>query len=387
MTIALQAARKEYQEVVKTERNLLALLNETKADAFGLNQFEREYLELQAHVRQQPAALRPRAEAAQGHGRLGDAAGVERADPRPGAAEQRRRCGRARRGTSRSRSCSGSSAASRSRSRSSTSTRSSRRRSRSRSRSGSRSSGSCPASSGARTGRRRTSSSTASRSRRWRSACGRSGRTSCSCRRTSRSRRSWSPPAARRRGRRPRRRRSRSRWRGAGTASSSWTRTCAGPAFTGSSGSPNEVGLSSLILGEGRLSDTIKSTEVPNLFVLPCGPVPPNPAELLHTAAFQKLLARDGERFDRVIVDSPPVGVVADAAVMSTHADGTVIVLKAGRTSREVARRAVRQLRDVNANILGAVLNDLDLTEARAVCVLLPVRLLLRRRLEPRAEG
>ncbi len=58
-------------------------------------------------------------------------------------------------------------------------------------------------------------------------------------------------------------------------------------------GIANEVGLSSLILGEGRLADTIKSTEVPNLFVLPCGPVPPNPAELLHTTAFQKLLGGD----------------------------------------------------------------------------------------------
>jgi capsular exopolysaccharide synthesis family protein len=123
----------------------------------------------------------------------------------------------------------------------------------------------------------------------------------------------------------------------------------------------NDVGLSSLILGEGRLTETLCETAIPALFVLPCGPVPPNPAELLHTAAFQKLLAEMAERFDRVIVDSPPVGVVADAAVMSTHVDGTVLVLKAGRTSREVARKAVRQLRDVNANILGAVLNDLDL--------------------------
>jgi capsular exopolysaccharide synthesis family protein len=126
-------------------------------------------------------------------------------------------------------------------------------------------------------------------------------------------------------------------------------------------GAPNLAGLSSLILGEGKLEEVVSETGVPSLHVLPCGPVPPNPAELLHTAAFQKLLREMAARYDRVIIDSPPVGVVADAVVMATHVDGTLVVLKAGRTSREVARQAVRQLRDVNAAIFGAVLNDLDL--------------------------
>jgi capsular exopolysaccharide synthesis family protein len=126
-------------------------------------------------------------------------------------------------------------------------------------------------------------------------------------------------------------------------------------------GASNSVGLSSLILGEGSLADTVKETEVPNLAILPCGPVPPNPAELLHTAAFQRLLGAMAGTFDLVIIDSPPVGVVADAAVIATNMDGTLVVLKAGRTSREVAQQAVRQLRDVNARILGAVLNDLDI--------------------------
>jgi capsular exopolysaccharide synthesis family protein len=125
-------------------------------------------------------------------------------------------------------------------------------------------------------------------------------------------------------------------------------------------GAPNAMGLSSLILGEGQLTDAIRATEIPNLSILPCGPVPPNPAELLHTAAFRKILSEAAERFDRVVVDSPPVGVVADAVVMSTHADGTLVVLKAGRTSRDLARQGIRQLRDVNARILGALLNDFD---------------------------
>jgi capsular exopolysaccharide synthesis family protein len=105
----------------------------------------------------------------------------------------------------------------------------------------------------------------------------------------------------------------------------------------------------------------VQSTEVPNLFVLPCGPVPPNPAELLHTATFNTLLQEMEQRFDRVIIDSPPVSVVADAVVMATNVDGTLMVLKAGQTSRDLAKQAVRQLVDVKAHLFGAVLNDLDL--------------------------
>jgi capsular exopolysaccharide synthesis family protein len=123
----------------------------------------------------------------------------------------------------------------------------------------------------------------------------------------------------------------------------------------------NRAGLSSLILGDGRAEELVQATGIENLFVLPCGPVPPNPAELLHTAAFRNLLADLTSRFDRVIIDSPPVGVVADAVVASTQVDGCLIVLKAGQTSRDVARHAVKQLRDVNAPLFGAVLNDLNL--------------------------
>ena len=130
-------------------------------------------------------------------------------------------------------------------------------------------------------------------------------------------------------------------------------------------GTGGGAGLSSLILGEGTLGAAVKATQVPGLWVLPCGPVPPNPAELLHTAAFQRLLGEMAAGFDRVIIDSPPVGVVVDAVVMATRVDGTLMVLKAGRTSRDRARAAVRQLRDVNAPIFGAVLNDLDLQDQK----------------------
>ncbi len=128
----------------------------------------------------------------------------------------------------------------------------------------------------------------------------------------------------------------------------------------------NGAGLSSLIVGEGTLPETVKDSGVPSLDLLTCGPVPPNPAELLHTEKFRELLAEMGKRYDRVIIDSPPVGAVADAVVVSTLVDGTVMVLKAGNTGRDMARRTVRALNDVNARVFGAVLNDINLQDRHA---------------------
>lgn len=130
-------------------------------------------------------------------------------------------------------------------------------------------------------------------------------------------------------------------------------------------GVSNEMGVSSLVVGEGKLEDAIKSTEVPNLFVLPCGPIPPNPAELLHTQAFKDLLVKLEGKYDKVLLDSPPIGAVADAVVLGTQVDGVLMVLKAGITHREVAKRAVRALNDVKARCFGAVLNDINLEKSK----------------------
>jgi polysaccharide biosynthesis transport protein len=126
-----------------------------------------------------------------------------------------------------------------------------------------------------------------------------------------------------------------------------------------------ESGLSSLILGEGTLAQAVVATAIPNLSVLPCGPIPPNPAELLHTANFSRLLEEMAGRYDRVVIDSPPAGVVSDAVVIATQVDGTLLVLKGGQTSRDAAHRTVRSLVDVNARVFGAVLNSVDLEDQR----------------------
>jgi capsular exopolysaccharide synthesis family protein len=132
------------------------------------------------------------------------------------------------------------------------------------------------------------------------------------------------------------------------------------PRLHKSFGVPNDVGVSSLIVAERTVQEAIKSTEIPGLFVLTCGPIPPNPAELLHTKAFAELLQKLVAKFDRVILDSPPIAAVADAVILSTQVDGVALVVKAGGTSKEMVRRAVNSLHSVKARLFGVILNNVQ---------------------------
>jgi polysaccharide biosynthesis transport protein len=130
-------------------------------------------------------------------------------------------------------------------------------------------------------------------------------------------------------------------------------------------GVSGDIGLSSVVVADSTLSDAIKSTEVPGLFILPCGPIPPNPSEMFHSKAFAAILETVRSQFDRVLLDSPPVNAVADAVVLATQVDGVTLVPKGGFTNRANAQRAVRVLQDVKARIFGATLNDVDVTDPR----------------------
>jgi capsular exopolysaccharide synthesis family protein len=88
--------------------------------------------------------------------------------------------------------------------------------------------------------------------------------------------------------------------------------------------------------------------------------MPPNPAELLHTERFRQILAQCRARYDRVILDSPPIGPVTDPAIIGSATDGVVLVLRAGHTTREATQFARRQLADAGARILGLVINQTD---------------------------
>ena len=123
-----------------------------------------------------------------------------------------------------------------------------------------------------------------------------------------------------------------------------------------------DVGLTSVLTGEATFEEAIQSTPVENLFVLASGPIPPNPTELMHTERFQEVLNELSSRFYQLILDSPPVTPVTDAALLSRFVDGIVLIIKAGVTRKEILHRTLDQLRSVRANILGCVLNDVDLS-------------------------
>jgi capsular exopolysaccharide synthesis family protein len=119
----------------------------------------------------------------------------------------------------------------------------------------------------------------------------------------------------------------------------------------------NDKGVTTALLDPSQLPSLVLDTPVPNLSVLRAGPTPPNPADLMHSEAFGRLLEELRKQFDRLVIDSPPIGLVTDGVVLSTRVDATVLVVRALTTRRDAAKRAVRSLRDVGANCAGFVLN------------------------------
>lgn len=124
----------------------------------------------------------------------------------------------------------------------------------------------------------------------------------------------------------------------------------------------NTRGLTNWLSGDTDIEGLLQSYEKqPNLKLLTSGPVPPNPAELLGSDEMRKLLGTLGERFAHIIIDSPPVISFTDASILSTMADGVVLVVHGGKSSRAVVRRAKQQLLDVGAHLFGVVLNNVKL--------------------------
>ncbi|NOX64086.1 MAG: CpsD/CapB family tyrosine-protein kinase [Chloroflexi bacterium] len=119
----------------------------------------------------------------------------------------------------------------------------------------------------------------------------------------------------------------------------------------------NSLGVSSVLL-EPDAALPLQPTNVGNLEVLPSGPLPPNPADLLASQRMDQILARVREQADLVLVDAPPVIVATDAALLAAKVDGVVLVVSAGQTKRENAERAKDLLAKVNARLVGAVLHN-----------------------------
>ena len=122
----------------------------------------------------------------------------------------------------------------------------------------------------------------------------------------------------------------------------------------------NDIGVTSATMDPTLLDRNSLSTQVPNLDLLPSGPMVPNPSEFLHSEAFTALLNRLSKTYDRVVIDSPPASIVSDSAILATQVDGVVFVVRASTTPRETARKALRSLLDVSARMIGSVLNAFD---------------------------
>ena len=124
-------------------------------------------------------------------------------------------------------------------------------------------------------------------------------------------------------------------------------------------GIDNSVGLS-VYLSRQTLQENIRGTKMPNLSVLSAGPLPPNPSELLSSRSMKDFLEHATNHFDIVVFDSAPLITVTDTTILSALVDGTVLVVKSGKTTVDIAKRGLKVLMDANIKILGAVLNGMD---------------------------
>jgi capsular exopolysaccharide synthesis family protein len=121
---------------------------------------------------------------------------------------------------------------------------------------------------------------------------------------------------------------------------------------------PNsDLGLASVVADQADLGAVIQACEIENLSLLPCGPRPANPAELLTTPKFQEMLDDLRANYDYVILDTPPVLAVSDPAAVAPRADGVILVFRMTKDARPAAERAVDDLTAVGGRILGIVVN------------------------------
>jgi non-specific protein-tyrosine kinase len=126
---------------------------------------------------------------------------------------------------------------------------------------------------------------------------------------------------------------------------------------------PNREGTSTLFVDvDVNLNGQVQSTNVPDLYVITSGVLPPNPAELLGSEKMVKILKTIGETADLVILDSPPVMAVTDSSVLAPRVDGVLMVMQPGKTKLAAAKHAIDQLKRGGANVIGVVLNNVEIS-------------------------
>lgn len=121
-----------------------------------------------------------------------------------------------------------------------------------------------------------------------------------------------------------------------------------------------KTGLAHYLSGMANLEEALCVTNEPVMYAMLAGPVPPNPTELLAGRRFGSLLEWGKSQFDYILIDTAPLGVVSDAAVLAPKCDGAVVVVEAGKVPYRAVQSVVQQLRDANCPVLGVVLNKVE---------------------------
>lgn len=133
------------------------------------------------------------------------------------------------------------------------------------------------------------------------------------------------------------------------------------PTINATFGIDNPQGLSNYLSERNfDINSIIYKTSVKNLYVMPSGPIPPNPSELIGSKRMAELIKKLSEQLDLVIFDAPPVLSVTDAQIVSTNVDGTILVVRANKTEKNAVKEAVRVIKQVGGHIIGTVLNDVE---------------------------
>jgi capsular exopolysaccharide synthesis family protein len=126
-------------------------------------------------------------------------------------------------------------------------------------------------------------------------------------------------------------------------------------------GASKDCGISNLLVGSSDLEAAIFHTRIPNLDIIPCGPIPPNPSEILGSTRMVSLLNELRNQYAYILIDSSPTTAVTDPVVLSKSVDGVLLVIRAGDTAKEFVLTSVSQYRAIGVRILGAVLNGVDM--------------------------
>lgn len=119
----------------------------------------------------------------------------------------------------------------------------------------------------------------------------------------------------------------------------------------------NTSGLSNVLVGDNQMDKNIKDTNVPNLFILTSGPIPPNPSEMLDSKRMKELILSLKDHFDMILLDSPPIMPVTDGLILSQIVDGTIVIVSLGSTEKDAFKKTMSSLENIGANILGTVIN------------------------------